>query len=178
MQTFVDGDGREWQVKLDIPAAREVYQRTKVNLRSRVDLQRMTGDESLWLIPDVLYVLCEEQVRKRYESAAADTALLSAEFGRLLEPCFARACDSLFLELSDFCRRLGMTATARLAEALAAKLRTIEARETAAIGEKMVAAMEAEIEIELAAKSRRLDAILGMNAGNSPAPSGSAASPA
>lgn len=177
MHTFHDADGREWRVVVDIPAAREVYQRVKINLRARPDLQRLTGDESLWLVPDVLYVLCDEQARKRYESLAGDVSKLSAEFGRLLEPVFAAACEALFGEISDFCRRLGLVATARLTEALAKRLATTEAREVAALGAKMIPAMDAEIDLQLKVRGEALDRILGTTAGSLPESSDSAASP-
>ena len=178
MKKFTDADGRVWQIVIDIPAARTVYQRTQVNLRSRNDLQRLTGDESLWLIPDVLYVLCEAQVAKRYEAIAGDVSAVSAEFGRLLEPCFAAACEAFFVELADFCRRLGMQATARLTEALAKRLATLETLEAQQLGDKMVPAMDAEIQRELTERGKTLDRILGMNAGKSPEPSALGALPA
>lgn len=179
MQNFTDADGRPWQIVLDIPAARTVYQRTQVNLRSRENLQRLTGDESLWLIPDVLYVLCEAQAAKRYESLNGDVAAISAEFGRMLEPCFAAACEAFFVELADFCRRLGMQATARLTEALAKRLATLETLEAQQLGDKMVPAMDAEIQRELTQREQTLDRLIrGTNAGKSPGSSDSAASTA
>jgi hypothetical protein len=169
MQKFTDADGRQWQIVLDIPAARTVYQRTQVNLRARQDLQRLTGDESLWLIPDVLYVLCEAQAAKRYEALDGNVAAISAEFGRMLEPCFPAACEAFFTELADFCRRLGMQATARLTEALAKRLATLETLEAEQLGDKMVPAMDAEIQRELTQRGKTLDRLIrGTNVGKSP----------
>lgn len=178
MKAFTDADGRRWEVTIDIPAAKTVWQRTQVNLRARRDLARLTGEESLWLIPDVLYVLCEAQAQKRYESLAGDVGRLSAEFGRMLEPCLAAACEALFGELADFCRRLGLQATARLTEALSRQMATQEAAEDQRLGAKMVPAMQAEMETELARRETILSQILGTHAGPSPASSDSAASPA
>lgn len=175
MQRFRDADGREWEVSLDIPAAKRIWQRLQVNLRARNDLARLTGDESLWLIPDVLYVLCETQAAKRYERLAGDVSELSAEFGRMLEPVFAVASRAFFEELTDFCRRLGMQATARLTEALAKRLATQEAAEDQAYGAKLAPAMDAEIDRELAKRVRILDRILGTNAGSLPESSDSGA---
>lgn len=173
MQTFTDGDNRQWDVKIDIPAARQVWDRLKINLRSRQDLQRLTGDESLYLIPDVLYVLAESQAKKRYEKLANNTAELSAEFGRMLEPCFAQAAEALFAELSDFCRRLGLQATGQLIAALATRLATVEAKEAATYGDKLTAAMDAELDRQLAIRDQRLNQILGTKPGNSPESSAS-----
>ena len=161
---------------MDIPTAKAVWQRCQVNLRSRADLQRLTGDESLWLLPDVLFVLCEQQAAKRYESLAGDTAKLSAEFGRLLEPCFGPACTAFAQELADFLRRLGLQATASLVEALAKRLATQEQTEQQRLGAKMLPALEAEMETALTRRERILDRILGMSAGSSPESSDSAAS--
>lgn len=176
MRQFRDRDGRDWQITLDIPAAKTVWSRLQINLRSRTDLQRLTGDESLWLIPDVVYVLCEAQAMKRFEKLAGDIPELSAEFGRMLEPVFAGVCQAFFEELADFCRRLGMVATARLTEALAKRLATCETLEDLQLGAKMVPAMELEIQRELTQRGLILDRILGKTVGKPPAPSDSAAS--
>lgn len=173
MHRFTDADGRVWDVVIDIPAAKLVYQRTQVNLRARQDLARLTGDESLWLIPDVLYVLCEGQARKRNEQLAGDVPALSAEFGRMLEPVLAAACEALFGELADFCRRLGLQATSRLTEALAKQAATREAAEDQRLGPLMVPAMEAEMSDALAEREQILRKILGTTAGQSPESSGS-----
>jgi hypothetical protein len=176
MHSFTDADGRAWEVSIDIPLAKVVWQRTQINLRAREHLARLTGDESLWLIPDVLYVICESQAAKRYEKLAGDVAALSAEFGRLIERCMPAACEALFGELADFCQRLGLQATARLVEALSKQLATREAAEDQRLGAKMLPAMEAEMETELARRDQVLARILGTNVGKPPEPSDSAAS--
>lgn len=176
MNRFRDSDGRDWQITIDIPAAKAVWQRLQINLRSRADLQRLTGDESLWLIPDVVYVLCEQQAMKRFEASAGDVSKVSAEFGRMLEPVFAGCCQAFFEELADFCRRLGMQATARLTEALAKRLATCEAMEDQQLGAKMVPAMELEIQRELTQRGLILDRILGRTVGKPPESSDLAAS--
>lgn len=176
-KVFHDADGREWNVTIDIPAAKEVFRRLQINLRSRNDIQRLTGEESVYLIPDVLYVLCEAQARKRYEKLADNTPELSAEFGRNLESRFVQACEALCAELSDFYRRLGLQATARLIEALANRLATVEAKEAAAYGDKLTAAMDAEIDKQLEIRNQTLDKILGTKPGNSPESSASSTLP-
>ena len=173
MHKFSDGDGRVWEVKLDIPAAKEVWKRTGLNLRSRADLQRLTGDESLWLLPDVLYVLCADQSARRYEHVGLDVGVQSAEFGRMLEPCIGPAATALFSELADFCRRLGLQATASLVEALATRLATQETHEQERLGAKLLPAMAAEIDQALTNREAILDRILGIAAGSSPASLGS-----
>ncbi len=97
MARFTDDEKRDWLIHVDVNALRKVRDLFKINLGSFDEvggcLARLADDPIL--LCDLLYVLCEEQVKER--------ELTDADFGRLLlGDVIARATMALGEAIADF----------------------------------------------------------------------------
>lgn len=98
MRTFTDTEGRQWDVRIDVNAIRDVRAALDVNLLALMDeeaalLQRLTVDPVL--LVDVLFVVCRRQADER---AVTDEA-----FGRAMAgDAILHAADALVRGIVDF----------------------------------------------------------------------------
>lgn len=93
MASFTDDKGREWCVSLNINKARALRERLNVNILNAEGLDLLAQD--VVLLVDVLYVLCEDQLKAREVN--------DLEFGESLSGMTLQsASDALIEALLDF----------------------------------------------------------------------------
>lgn len=123
MASFTDDKGREWCVSLNINKARALRERLNVNILNTEGLDILAQD--VVLLVDVIYVLCEDQLKARNVS--------DVEFGESLSGMSLQsASDALIEAILDFSpprqqkvlRQLHQTSVA-LHEVLAGQVQTI-----------------------------------------------------
>ena len=117
MHTFQDASLRPWDFVLNINAARRVWQRLQINLRAPQDLAKLEGDESTFVLTQLLAVVCEDVATTVWPECERSTTqskhdYLCDRFGDLLDDArveraaLTAVCD----ELADFCQRRGLPA--------------------------------------------------------------------
>lgn len=98
MHTFKDANGKEWSIHLDVTVTRKIRSSTNVDLHmlDKDSITRLTtNDETL---VDVLYVICEDQIKAEGLDAKGFACCL---IGETLDD----ACDALMSEVVFITRR-------------------------------------------------------------------------
>jgi hypothetical protein len=103
MSRFKDSDGREWEIKLTLPAERKLYKDCAVYL-SDIGANPTLGrlENEAVLLGDVLWSLIEEQARP---SGVAKSQVIDGLSGELLEDAY----EALVEATCDFLGRRGET---------------------------------------------------------------------
>ena len=117
MQTFYDASRRAWDMVLNINSAHTVWQRLKINLRAPQDMAKLEGDESTFVLRDLLAVICEDAATLLWPECERTPELskhqvLCTRFGDLIEDAKVEeeALEKFCEELADFCQRRGLPA--------------------------------------------------------------------
>lgn len=122
-QTFTTGDGYTYRLLIDIPTAREIRDKTGVDLLDNDGLRRAC--ESLIDLAQVLYHAVREQ--------CGEFGVTERDFANSLESCFDEASEAFQVAYVDFCRAVGKVAQAQLCEQLMRVQRESERRTLQAI---------------------------------------------
>lgn len=126
MATFVDNQGREWAVSLDVAAMKRVRAAVGVDLYRALEgglkgIAELLADGITF--GDVLYVLCREQAR--------DRGVTDEQFGAAIAGDAVEAAANAFVQAAvDFCPSQRRTAL-RAALAIGATVRDLVENETA-----------------------------------------------
>lgn len=118
MRTFRDARGDTWEIALNVAAIKRVRAILKIDLADPTSAEQGEAkpialvarlDTDLYLLPDVLFVLCQRQAEER--------SITDEDFGqRLGGEAMRLAHDAFFQEWLDFFRHLGREDLAKVIE--------------------------------------------------------------